>query len=74
MKIHWLKKDKPIFISEPNKCNGCPIEGMFDRGIPIRFKVGNMCDKAQEDYDVTYSLNDLGQTICGVYGKIKGMA
>jgi len=74
MKIHWLKKDKPIFISEPNKCNSCPIEMMFAGRIPVGFKVGNMCDKAQEDYDVTYSLNDLGQTICGVYGKIKGMA
>jgi len=71
--LGW-KKDKPIFISEPNRCHGCPIEMIFAGGIPVGFKVGNACHKAQEDYDVTYSLNDFGQTICRVYGKIKGMA
>ena len=66
--------NKPIFISQPNKCDGCPIEGMFEGGMPVGFKIGNACHKAQEDYDVTYHLNDFGKTICVVYRRIKNEA
>lgn len=65
---------KPVFISQPNKCDRCPVEGMLADGVPVGFKVANACHKAQEYYDVIYRLSDLGQTICMVYRRIKNEA
>lgn len=59
----------PIFISAPNRCDGCPMEG-----FPIRIKAGNLCHKFQSDWDVKYGLNDYGHQICRVYKKIKDQA
>ena len=62
-------KKKPFFISEPNKCDRCPI-----KDTPLKFKVSNSCNKAQTDYEVEYGVNDLGQTICRVFRRIKDSA
>ncbi len=64
----------PVFISKPNKCDGCPLEQIFTTGMPLRFKVANTCHKAQTDFDVKYGLNDLGQTVCKVYRRVKDVA
>jgi hypothetical protein len=71
MKIFKFLKigSKPFFISKPNKCEGCPI-----KDTPLRFKISNSCHKAQLDYEVEYGLNDLGQTICRVFRRIKDSA
>jgi hypothetical protein len=66
--------NKPIFISQPNKCDGCPVESMFTSGVPVGFKIVNACHRVQEDYDVTYHLNDFGKTICVVYRRIRDEA
>ncbi len=52
---------KNTLISKPNKCDGCPL-----KDVPIEFKVANLCNKLNPQFEVKYSLDDLGHTICKV--------
>jgi hypothetical protein len=63
-----------VFISAPNKCDGCPIEELFPKGVPVGFKIAHKCMSIQNKFDVFYGLTDWGYTICFVYEKITGEA
>jgi len=52
------------FISNPNKCDGCPLNQEDNY-----YKVINRCDLVDDRYEVNYLLDDLGRTICEVKQK-----
>ena len=48
------------FISQPNKCDGWPVEKM----TPLGAKVRNICHLVQTRYDIFYGLDDQGHQVC----------
>ena len=53
------------WISEPNKCNGCPIE----KEQWLEFKLSHCCDS--DEWNIFHKSDEIGRIICHLTRKEK---
>lgn len=53
------------WISEPNKCNGCPIE----KEQWLEFKLSHCCES--DEWEIVHKMDEMGKIICHLTSKEK---